>query len=359
VTYTSALTTPGDHTLGFYITAQDTNIPALDKTFSVDVQPPNPIFVSPPLQITRQPPADDPYNTEVLEPSQQVIEIIVEFPDGHLRDLVRTTLYVDGQVADENTEEPFESFLWDYSAFIESGEHQIIVEAEDALGLKKSSISIPVTFTVIRPPSGVEAFLAQYSSQLVMGSILFAGLALLVILVRSRVRNIPESRRKKNRKAREDPLTQPVPALTEPPVSATKKAKSQPRFNWMGLRQSRLPSAPAYLIRLTNAGEPASAIPVPVNEKDMTFGTDPVQSMHVLDDPSIAPLHARIQQTGEGIFTIFDQGSVAGTWVNYEQVPREGARLRHGDRIHFGQMQYRFDLSQPPGESEPKVVSQK
>jgi predicted component of type VI protein secretion system len=91
----------------------------------------------------------------------------------------------------------------------------------------------------------------------------------------------------------------------------------------------------------------------------MTFGTDPVQSMHVLDDPSIAPLHARIQQTGEGIFTIFDQGSVAGTWVNYEAVTREGARLRHGDRIHFGQMQYRFDLSQPPAESEPKVIFQK
>ncbi|HEY5731356.1 MAG TPA: hypothetical protein VIS72_14995, partial [Anaerolineales bacterium] len=198
ITYTSVLTTSGDHTLGFYIQAQDTTIPALDKTFSVDVQPPNPIFISPPLQITRQPPADDPYNEEILEPSQQVIEIIVEFPDGHKRDLKRTTLYVDGQVAAENTKEPFGSFLWDYSAFDKSGQHEIIVEAEDMLGLKKSSIGIPVTFTIIHPPSGVEAFLAQYSSHLVMGAIIFAGLALLVILLRSRVKNIPESRRKKD-----------------------------------------------------------------------------------------------------------------------------------------------------------------
>jgi hypothetical protein len=258
------------------------NHPPLDKPFSVDIQPPNPIFVSPPLQITRQPPADDPYNVEVLEPSQQIIEIIVEFPDGHKRELKRTTLYVDGQVAAENTKKPFESFLWDYSAFSESGQHEIIVEAEDVLGLKKSSIGIPVTFTVIHPPSGMEAFLAQYNSYLVMGAIVFAGLALLIILVRSRVKNIPESRRKKARKAKEDPLTQPVVALTEPPVSATKRVKSQPRFGWMGSRQSRVPSAPAYLIRLTNGGEPASATPIAVIEKDMTFGTDPVQSIHVL-----------------------------------------------------------------------------
>ncbi|HSQ38933.1 MAG TPA: FHA domain-containing protein, partial [Anaerolineales bacterium] len=334
-------------------------ITGADKTFSVDVQPPNPIFVSPPLQITRQPPADDPYNAEILEPSQQDIEIIVEFPDGHPRDLVRTTLYVDGQVVAENTRKPFESFVWDYSAFTESGQHQIVVEAEDALGLTKSSIAIPVTFTVIHPPSGMEAFLAKHSSQLVTGSILFAGLALLVILVGSRVKNLPESRRKKARQAKDAPLTQPVPAMKEPSDSASKMARSQSRFNWMGLRQNRLPPAPAYLIRLTNGGEPASGTPIPVSEKDMTFGTDPVQSMHVLDDPSISPLHARIKQNSEGSFMIIDQGSVAGTWVNYEQVTREGVRLKHGDRIHFGQMQYRFDLNQPPAESEPKVISKK
>jgi hypothetical protein len=360
VTYSSLLTTPGDHTLGFYIKAQDTTIPALDKPFSVDIQPPNPIFITPPLQITRQAPADDPYNQEVLVPSQQIVNIIVEFPDGHNRELKRTTLYADGQVVAENTKTPFDRFLWDFDAYRDSGGHEIIVEAEDVLGLKKSSIAIPVTFTIIHPPSGMQALLMRYSSQLIMGAIVFAGLALLVILFRSRVRNVPEGRRKKERKAKEDPLTQPVVALTEPPLSATKRVKSQPRFGRMGSsRQSRVPLAPAYLIRLTNGGEPASVMPIPVLEKDMTFGTDPVQSMHVLDDPSISALHARIKQTGDGNFVIIDQGSVAGTWVNYEPVMREGVRLKHGDRIHFGLMQYRFDLSQPQAESEPKVISKK
>jgi len=360
VTYTSSLTTSGDHTLGFYIKTPDGTIPALDKPFSVDIQPPNPIFVMPPLQITRQPSEDDPYNSEALTPSQQIIEIIVEFPDGHKRELKRTALYVDGQVVAENTEEPFDKFLWDLGNYNESGQHEIIVEAEDELGLKKSSIGIPVMFTVIHPPKGVQAFLARYSSYLIMGAIGLAGIALLAILLRGRVKNAPVSRRKKVRSAKEDPLTQPVPALTEPPVSATKRSKSQPRIpGWMTLRPTRTPQAPAQLVRLTNGGEPASSAPIPLLEKDMTFGTDPVKSMHVLDDPSISPLHARIKQTEEGTFLLIDQGSVAGTWVNYEPVTREGHRLAHGDRIHFGQMVYRFDLSQPPAESEPKVTSKK
>jgi pSer/pThr/pTyr-binding forkhead associated (FHA) protein len=81
--------------------------------------------------------------------------------------------------------------------------------------------------------------------------------------------------------------------------------------------------------------------------------------MHVLDDPSISPLHARIKRLESGVFMIHDQGSVAGTWVNYEPVTREGIRLAHGDRIHFGQLAYRFDLSQPPAESEPRIVTKK
>ena len=86
------------------------------------------------------------------------------------------------------------------------------------------------------------------------------------------------------------------------------------------------------------AGNRPALLPIPLAEKDMTFGTDPVQSMRVLDDPSISPLHARIKQTEDGSFIIYDHGSVAGTWVNYEPVTREGRRLAHGDRIHFGQL---------------------
>jgi FHA domain len=361
LTYTSSLTASGDHSLGLQVESPQGTIPAFNKTFSVDIQPPNPIFVSPLLQIKRQPPADDPYNPDVLLPEQQKIDIIVEFPDGHARELKRTALYVDGQVVDENTSEPFETFTWDLSVYNKSGQHEIIVEAEDVLGLQKSSMGIPVSLTVVLPPRGLQALLARYRSYLVLGAIGLAGLALLVILLRGKVGGALFKKRRETRKQFEDPLTQPVVTLTEPPASATKKSKTAPRRTvWFRPRPaSRVPEAPAYLTRLTNGGEPASASPIPVLEKDMTFGTDPVQSMRVLDDPSISPLHARIKRTEEGVFLIYDHGSVAGTWVNFEPVTREGRRLVHGDRIHLGQLMYRFDLNKPPAEAEPKIISKK
>jgi len=363
LTYTSSLIAAGDHELGLDVKSAQGTISAPDQTFSVDIQPPNPIFVSPPLQIKRAPPAEDPY-ADTLLPEQQKIDILVEFPDGHPRDLKRTALYVDGQVVDENTSKPFESFTWDLSLYNKSGQHAISVEAEDVLGLQKSSMGIPVSLTVTQPPRGIQALLGRYRSYLVLGAIGLAGLALVVILLRGVVGGGLFKKRQQTRKQFEDPLTQPVVALTEPPdrrSSATKKSKTMPRRAvWFRPKPaSRVPEAPAYLTRLTNGGEPASASPIPVLGKEMTFGTDPVQSMRVLDDPSISPLHARIKLTEDGGFLIYDHGSVAGTWVNFEPVTREGRRLAHGDRINFGQLMYRFDLNQPPAESEPKVISKK
>ncbi len=364
LTYTSSPNTSGNHELSVEVDAPQGTLSAPAQTFEVDVEPPNPILVSPPLQIKRQPSPDDPYNEEALLPAKQTIEILVEFPDGHERELKRTALYVDGQIVDENTSEPFETFTWDLRSYNESGQHEIVVEAEDVLGLQKSSIGIPVALTVILPPRGVQAFLGRYRDYVVLGAIGLAGLALAGILLRGRFGGLLFRKRRAARKQFEDPLTQPVIALTEPPVTASKngkKSKTVPRRGvWFRPKPAiRLPDAPAYLIRLTQGGEPASAAPIPVLEKEMTFGTDPVQSLHVLDDPSISPLHARIKRNGDGGFHIYDHGSVAGTWVNYEPVRREGRRLEHGDRIHFGQLLYRFDLNRPPAEPEPRVISKK
>jgi hypothetical protein len=359
LTYTSGLTTAGSHSLGLYVEGPEGRIPALDQSFEVDIQPPNPIFVAPPLQITRQPPAEDPYNPDILNPTRQELEIIIEFPDGHPRDLTRSTLFVDGEIVAENTAAPFDKFVWDLSAYNQTGQHEIVAEVEDVLGLSKSNLAVPVTLTVKPAPRGLRPFLARYRSYVVLGAIGLAGVALVAILLRGRRRGTSTIDRIEIRRQLEDPLTQPVPAVTEPTVPAARKSKTQPRKplapGWVPARQKRVPDAPAYLVRLTHNGEPASGTPIPIAEKELTLGTDPVQSMHVLDDPSIAPLHARIKQNGEGLFMIYDHGSIAGTWVNFEPITRDGRRLQHGDRIHFGQLLYRFDLKQPPAESEPKV----
>ncbi len=88
----------------------------------------------------------------------------------------------------------------------------------------------------------------------------------------------------------------------------------------------------------------------------MIFGTDPVQCTQIMDDPSISSVHARLRQIDDGGFLLLDNSSIAGTWVNYEPVPREGHRLRHGDMVHFGQLMYRFMLTVPPTASTPKIT---
>ena len=359
LTYPSAANTSGDHTVGLTVETPDGQITAPEQTFDVDVEPPNPIFVAPPLSITRQPPAEDPYSGEYT-PTKQQVEIIVEFPDGYTREIKRSALLVDGKVVDENTSKPFEKFTWDLTPYTEDGQHELVAEVEDELALSNSSTASPVTLTVIQPPGGIQGLMGRYRSQIILGAISLAGLLLLGILLRGRTNIVFFRRRKAARKKFEDPVTQPVVAMAEPPISATKKAKTQPRKMIFQPRPPRVVmNAPAYLTRLTDGGEPASAAPLALDEKDMTFGTDPVQSKRVLDDPSIAPLHARIKRTEDGSFIIYDHGSIAGTWVNYEPITREGRRLSHGDRIHFGQLSYRFDMHPAPSTPEPRVILRK
>ena len=112
-------------------------------------------------------------------------------------------------------------------------------------------------------------------------------------------------------------------------------------------------------VRLLPDGQPATENPIPLGEKDITLGTDPVACNYVLDDPSIGAVHARLKQVREGEFMLYDNGWVAGTWVNYEPVGREGHLLQQGDLIHFGRLMYRFQPRKPVPVPEPKVVQEK
>jgi hypothetical protein len=357
--YTSTLTTTGDHSLKVDVTLPTGVASSQEQTFALDIQPPNPILVSPPQQITRQAPADDPYNAERLQPAEQSLQIIIEFPDRLQRSLVRSTLYVDGQLVDENTAVPFDVFTWNLAAYDRSGEHQLMVEVVDSFGLSKTTISVPVTVTVIQPPQGIRAVFGKYRMPIMIGAVSLAGLALIFVLLTGRLRIPSMKARRAARKASFDPLTQPVRIVAErPAVVETDKPKRRKLWN-VPASKPRPVDAPASLVRLTADGQPATGHPIPLAEKEMTFGTDPVQASHVLDDPSISPLHARLKQTEDGGFLLADNGSVAGTWVNYEPVPREGHRLNPGDVVHFGQLMYRFQLRTQPPVAPPKVTPEK
>ncbi|MBI3161647.1 MAG: FHA domain-containing protein [Chloroflexi bacterium] len=361
LTYSSRLTTAGEHSLAVKVTFP-AGAGALDsaaQTFNVDIQPPNPFPITSSLLITRRAPEDDPFNTEILLPATQEIEIIVEFPDGHPRPLTRTTLYVDGLIMDENTTEPFNLFTWDLSAYSSSSEHQIVVEAVDSLGLSKLSMAAPVMVTVIQPPKGLPAFLAKYRTAITFGSIIFAGLVLFLILISGRLR-MPSIRAAQEAKLAEaDPLTQPIKAVAAPiaaPAEKNKRAKKPSKKAAAG--PTLIKEAAASFIRINADGMPAAVAPIPLIEKEILFGTDPVQCTNIIDDPSISALHARLRQMDDDGWLLLDNNSIAGTWVNYESIPRDGVRLAHGDMVNFGQLCYRFTLRAPSATSKPKISFQ-
>jgi hypothetical protein len=352
LSYDSTLTISGEHSLAVEVQTSAGTITSESETFSLEVQPPNPILVMPPAQIVRQAPQDDPFNTKLLLPEKQELEIILEFPDSHPRPLARTTLYVDGQPAAQNESEPFDTFVWDLSGYTDSAEHTLVVEVVDILGMSKASMGAPVMVTVVHPPTGIQAFLARYRTYIATGAIAVAGSILLIVLLTGRLRIRSGRERRADRKRYTDPVTQPVSIQQAEPPSK----KQATRAPWKRGERERVQDAPAYLTRLRIDGEPMTGNPIPLADQETTFGTDPVQATHVLDHPSIAALHARLKRTEGGEFLLLDNGSVAGTWINYDSIPKGGRVLKHGDMVHFGQLMYRFSLKNPPADAEPKII---
>jgi hypothetical protein len=139
-------------------------------------------------------------------------------------------------------------------------------------------------------------------------------------------------------------------------VEKKRKPRAKPRKAAAGTKV-RLEAA-ASLIRLNTDGQPAAVAPIEIVEKEITFGTDIMQCSQILDDVSISSVHARLRQTEDGGYLLQDNNSIAGTWVNYEPIPREGHRLAHGDMVHFGQLIFRFTLRTPPQAVKPTITVQ-
>lgn len=149
-----------------------------------------------------------------------------------------------------------------------------------------------------------------------------------------------------------DPLTQPVPINQDhsQPLkgrSAAKNVPSRPNAGWPVPSWPRPTSqnAPARLIALDENEQPITGGIIPLARQEITLGKDPQRATQVLDSPTVDDLHARLYRDDEGHFYLADQGSVAGTWINFAPVTTSGARLEHGDLIHIGKVMFRFELT--------------
>jgi hypothetical protein len=190
---------------------------------------------------------------------------------------------------------------------------------------------------------------------------------LFFILISGRFRMPSIRAAQEARRADADPLTQPIQVVEEelaatPSVEKTKKQRAPSKKASSDSKSRKeakeVKEAAASLFRINADGQPIAVVPIPIVGKEIVFGTDPVQCTQIMDDPSISSVHARLRQTDDAGYLLLDNNSVAGTWVNYEPIPRAGYRLAHGDMVHFGQLMYRFTLTVPPAVSSPTITVQ-
>jgi hypothetical protein len=269
---------------------------------------------------------------------------LIEFPDGHDRPIAQTSLSVDGTVAQTNTSPPFDQFTWDLMPYTSTGEHTVVVEALDSLELVGRSMELKVMVFLDIPPRSPWSIISENRTPLAILSVAVAGAVLLLILVMGGRLRPGLARDMRRKRRRPDPVTQPVPVRTEIPRRQPLETLMN-RLPWP--QRSPVPKALAFLVPITESGDERSTPPLSISREEEIFGREPDQVTTVLPDPSIEAVHARLVRNQTGEFRIMDEGSVAGTWVNYTPISREGIQLEHGDLVHIGRLGFRFVVREP------------
>jgi hypothetical protein len=351
--YVSHVAASGTHQLVVDLHTADGETTSPPVDFVVDVSPPNVAFVSPPLEVKRTFTSNDAGQLEPA-PLSQPLDVMIEFPDGHPRPLTRTTLYIDGVDAAVNLSPPYDHFTWEIDAGLASGKHLLKVEVVDSLGLVANSIDTPVTLIDERPSQDILATISRNQVWLAGAAVLLAGAVLLLVLVLGGQLHPGMVRERRQARRRSDPVTQPVPVKGE-----TTSAHMPGWINRLHWPQRRIvPSAFAYLISLSDSDQESEQAPIPVTSDEVTFGRDPTLATQLLTDASVEPLHARLKRLEDGSFRLADEGSTAGSWINYTPVSQEGSRLEHGDLIHIGRVGFRFVLREPDRLRKPVVTTE-
>ena len=359
VEYQSSVRESGQHQVQVEVQTPEGNITTVPESFDVFIQAPDPAFIAPPLDVERISPdsSETLFNdiTPISEysPSQLEFETLVSFPDERVRPLVRTSLYVNDMLVDENTEAPFEHLTWDISDISDEASFRVRVEAEDSLGMIGSSLEQQVLIRVALPEESSLTWLYD-NVLLISGFALFLIIltVFLILLIKGRIRpRLVGERGRKNRTGN---------GISDRKISNRDPERSQSLTKWMSnlhwpLRESN-ENTLATLNYFSEDDTPLNRLPIPITLKGATIGRDPNQCSIVLDDPSVESLHARIRMEGEKLFWITDLDSVAGTWVNYTPVPEDGTRLEHGFLVHIGAVCFRFLLREPVRVKKPTIT---
>jgi hypothetical protein len=349
----------GVHRLVVEIQISDGQIVTPELEYELILLPPDPAFISPVAEIARQVPKQgsvefwEQTGVSDLLPKEHQLQVLVDFPDGRIRPLMLTRLYIDGQVVAENTVPPFDRFTWNLSTYTTTERHVLQVEALDSLGLIGRSIETPVQ-VIVELPSANPLVLIIRKAPMAIGLVIMlsAALSLLVLIVSGKIRphplRVPAGFRYSRRKQDEIKASQAAQdrqAVLQVETDGRRFSGWVSRLHWPQRRLAQ--QAYAYLIPIPETDSAASETPITIDSSEITLGSDRNQAVLVFDDPSVDALHARLTRYDDEKFLLADQGSISGTWLNYSPVTREGMPVQHGDIIHIGRVGFQFKLRKP------------
>ncbi len=276
------------------------------------------------------------YDTPLAEltPTNTAVPIQISWPDGVPRPLTAVTLYVagpDGQTKITTEAQPDAagqlSVPWDLQLLREGG-YQLAVQVADGYGYAAESAPAnviirterpdPPTPTPLPPPTPVTTpeptpAIATERLLLALGLSLAAGLAAAMMLWR---RWRARQRRGGAGEQGSEEVISPLANL--PPATL----------------QTRLP---AYL--------DDDGLPLPLTNDNVTIGRDETAVTLTLNDKSVARLHARIRWR-DGRYWLYDEGSAAGTRLNFERLGLAPHPLQDGDQIQIGRLRLYFRLGE-------------
>jgi hypothetical protein len=414
LSYRSGLSATGQHTLaGTVSLPTGETLPVGEAVFPLRLEPPVVSLAGLPADVVRVAPSAEA-DPAAADPVELSVPLTLDFPDGHPRALRLAELLVDGQVVATSTE-PSGALTWPLAGYAPGATYSLQARVIDELGLAAESQAVTVSISLQVPaaPAGplaaLPARVSVPSTWPLLGlALLGIGLAVGVGAVAwlavarrqqqglaggeaavalpaeaalaaepepaparanpwsARTRRVAKPVRRPPAAAESEAEAPAAPPRARPHVSlphvslpqVSMPAVSLPPMGRLGWR--RAPQTPparpsrAYLELLTQLGGQDDCPPViELNSDTITLGRDGTQAQAVLAEGSVSPRHARIVAEN-GSFRVFDEGSTAGTWVNYALISAEsGQLLEPDDLINLGRVQLRFRPPAAPAGSAP------
>ena len=283
-------------------------------------------------KITRTGPAFDT-PLAALEPNNVVLPVQISWPDQIPRALTAVALVVSGPDGQTNTIVEAQpdadgrlALDWDVQ-FLREGAYQMLAQVADNLGYTAESEPVVVTLRIQRPDLPTPTPLPPPTPAVLAPSPRFStvqlGLALGLSLLAGLIAAVLLWRRWRRRRIHPEPETgfEPETAVPAPEPSPS-------------------PFPPAAALE---RGDADGFRRLPLIGANVTIGRDGTAARLILDDKSVARLHARIRWR-DGRYWLYDEGSASGVYLNFERLGLAPRPLQDGDQIQIGQLRLSFRL---------------